>query len=121
MRYLLVATGGGLAALARYSASVAVGVKTFPYATLGVNVSGAFFFGLIITLTMMGRIPRDLGTAATVGFLGAYTTFSTFGWETFVLVKDHRLPTAGLYVTLSVTLAVAAAGLGHVAARGWPR
>lgn len=121
MRYFLVAAAGALAALARYSATVAVGVKSFPYATLAVNVSGAFFFGLIITLTTMGRIPRDLGTAATVGFFGAYTTFSTFGWETFVLIKTDRIPTAALYAALSVTLAVAAAGLGQAAARTWSR
>ena len=121
MRYLLVAVGGGLAALARYSASVAVGVRTFPYATLGVNVTGAFFFGVVITLTTAGRIPKDIGTAATVGFLGAYTTFATFAWEVFVLVRTHRLPEAGTYVALSVTLGVAAAWGGYVVARALAR
>ena len=74
MRYLYVGIAGGLAAMARYSASVAVGVRGFPYATLAVNLTGAFLYGVLVPLVAAGRIPRDLGTAATVGFLGAYTT-----------------------------------------------
>jgi len=117
MRYLLVGLLGALAALARYSATLAVGVRSFPYATLAVNVTGAFLFGVVITLTADGRIPKDLGTAVTVGFLGAYTTFSTFGWETFVLIRSHRINVAASYAGLSVALGVAAAGTGHALAR----
>jgi fluoride exporter len=117
MRYLLVAVGGGLAALARYSATIAVGVRTFPYATLAVNVTGAFFFGVVITLTSAGRIPKDIGTAATVGFLGAYTTFATFAWEVFVLVHTDRVSMAGAYVGLSVGLGVTAGGAGYFLGR----
>ena len=116
MRYVLVAVGGGLAALVRYSASVAVGVRSFPYATLLVNVSGAFLFGVVVTLTARGRIPRDIGIGATVGFLGAYTTFATFGWETYSLIRADRMSTALLYAGLSVLLGVAAAGLGYAVA-----
>ena len=117
MRYAFVAVAGALAALARYSTTVAVGVRGFPYATLGVNVSGAFLFGLVVTLTAAGRIPSDLGLAATVGFLGAYTTFATFAWEVFSLVRTGRLSTAALYVGLSAAFAVAAAGAGYLLGR----
>src|SRR5215469_9257743 len=113
MRYALVALGGALAALARYSTSVAVGLRTFPYATLTVNVTGAFLFGVVATLVSRGRFPRDLGTAATVGFLGAYTTFATFAWETFELVRAGRVSTAGTYVALSVVGGAAVAWAGH--------
>ena len=117
MRYLFVAAAGALAALARYRATVAVGVRAFPYATLGVNVTGAFLFGVVITLTAAGRIPSDIGTAVTVGFLGAYTTFATFAWEVFVLVHTHRALTAAAYVGLSAVLGLAAAGGGYFLAR----
>jgi len=117
VRYLLVGVAGGLAAVARYSASVAVGVRGFPYATLGVNVTGAFLYGVLVPLVAVGRIPRDIGTAATVGFLGAYTTFAGFGWETFSLVRTHRVGTAATYVAASVCLGVAAAAAGWLVAR----
>ena len=117
MRYMLVAVAGALAALVRYSATVAVGVRDFPYATLGVNVTGAFLFGLVVTLTTAGRIPNDVGIAASVGFLGAYTTFATFAWEVFVLIRTDRLSTAAAYVGLSASLGVAAAGAGYLLAR----
>jgi CrcB protein len=117
MRYLLVGIGGGLAAIARYSATVTVGARTFPYATLAVNVTGAFLFGLVVTLTLAGRIPTDIGTAATVGFLGAYTTFATFAWETYSLVRGNRLAVAITYLSASVILGVLAAGGGHLLAR----
>jgi CrcB protein len=121
MRYLLVALAGALAALARYSVTVATGVRGFPYATLAVNVSGACLFGVVVALTVTGRIPSDLGTAATVGFLGAYTTFAGFAWETYSLVRANRVSTAALYVGLSVALGVAAAGGGYVVARAASR
>ena len=67
-----------------------------------------------------GRIPHDVGVAATVGFLGAYTTFATFAWEVFTLIRSHRTSTAAAYVAASVVLAVAAAGAGHLLARTVP-
>ena len=117
MRYVYVGLAGGLAAIARYSASVAVGVRGFPYATLAVNVTGAFLYGVLVPLVASGRISRDLGTALTVGFLGAYTTFATFGWETFSLIRTHRLGVAAIYVVASVCLGVGAAGAGWFLSR----
>jgi fluoride exporter len=120
MRYLLVALGGAVAATVRYSATLATGVRRFPYATLGVNLTGAFLFGLVITLTVAGRIPRDIGTGATVGFLGAYTTFATFAWESYALFRANRITLAVTYVTASVLLGVLAAACGHFLARAVP-
>ena len=117
MRFLYIAVAGPLAALARYSSAVAIGVRMFPYATLDVNVTGAFLCGAVITLTAAGRMPNDLAIAATVGFLGAYTTFATFAWEVFVLVHTHRGSTAVAYVGLSAVLEVVAAGSGYLVAR----
>jgi len=117
MRYLYVGIAGGLAAVVRYSASVAVGVRGFPYATLAVNVTGSFLFGVLVPLVAAGRIQRDIGTAATVGFLGAYTTFATFSWETFSLIRTHRVGVAATYAALSVGLGVAAAGAGWLVSR----
>ena len=116
MRYVFVGVAGGLAAVARYSASVAVGVRGFPYATLLVNVTGAFLYGVLVPLVAAGRIPRDIGTAVTVGFLGAYTTFAAFGWETFSLFRTNRAGVGAIYVAASVGLGVAAAGAGWLLA-----
>ena len=59
------------------------------------------------------RISTTAGIAITVGFLGAYTTFSTFGYETVALVRDDRWSTAVVYVAASMIVGLGAAALGY--------
>ena len=116
MRVVLVAVAGALGALSRYGIGQAVGTMTFPWATLGINVVGCAALGFVLGGPGRDWSP-DVTTAIAAGFLGAFTTFSTFGFETTALVRDGRAAAAALYVVASVGLGLAAAALGWVAGR----
>lgn len=113
MTWLSVALAGALGASLRYAVGVAVGARAFPWATLGINVTGSFLLAFLVTGPLAGRLSTPGGIAVTVGLLGAFTTFSTFGWETVALVQDGRGAAAATYVAGSVLLGLAGAGLGH--------
>lgn len=111
-RVLLVATAGGLGALARWGLSAAlqrVSPAVFPGGTLGVNLIGCFLLGLLSELALE-RTPLGPHARMTllVGFLGAFTTFSTFGYETLAMLREGAALRAALYLGLSVGLGVAA-------------
>ena len=87
MKYLLVMLGGGFGSLARYLAGTAIMSRyggRFPFATLAVNVTGCFLIGLLMTY-FTERLPPSTywRPLLVVGFLGGYTTFSSFEWETY--------------------------------------
>jgi CrcB protein len=113
VRYILVALAGALGAVARYSIGRAVGVTRFPWATLAINLSGSFVLAAVFTTVVHRRVSADLATAISVGFLGAYTTFSTFAWETYDMGRTDRQGAATAYVTVSIVGGIAAAWLGH--------
>ena len=112
MTWLLVGAAGALGALSRYGISLAIGVRPFPISTLLINVTGSFLLGLVLTLGA-ARLPPQVTTAIAVGFLGAYTTYSTFSWELFALGRTDRLAAAAAYLALSVIAGVLAAALGY--------
>lgn len=120
-RYLAVAAGGALGAMLRYylGGSVLSRLPTpLPVATLVINLSGSFIIGFFLTLAAE-KIQLDpyVRLAVAVGFVGAFTTFSTFEYETAKLVEDG-LPLYGfLYVALSVIVGFAAVWSGIFAAR----
>ena len=118
MRIALVGVLGAAGALSRYAIGTAVGVTSFPWATLAINVVGAFLLGVVLVAGPV-RWDEDLVVAVGVGFLGAFTTFSTFGVETHTLLRDERVAAAAAYVVASVVLGVAAAALGWSAGRAW--
>jgi hypothetical protein len=74
----LVAIASAVGALARYAIGRAVGVRSFPWATLGINLTGSFLLGLVLALGVQRDWPDTTTIPLAVGFLGAYTTFSTF-------------------------------------------
>lgn len=113
MTWLYVAAAGVAGTLARYGIGLAIGPRSFPWATLGINVAGSFLIGLVITAGTQGLLSPRTTTALAVGFLGAFTTYSTFAYETFTLGHGDRLLRAALYVGASVVLGVLAAGLGY--------
>jgi CrcB protein len=123
MRILLaIALGGAVGALSRYwVASALYGWlgRGFPIGTLVINVSGSFLMGLLAEL-FINRfpVPVELRSAILVGFLGAYTTFSTFALESFMLIEEASYWKAGFNMLLSVLLCVAAVWLGVLLARG---
>ena len=122
MRGLFVGLAGALGALVRYWIGLAVGPVTFPWPTFVINLTGAFLLGVVLTVGPARHWPLDLSAPIAVGFLGAYTTFSTFAWETSILGRvEHRWVAAGAYVVASVVLGVLAAWAGHLVARALTR
>ena len=117
MRVVLVGLAGAAGALARYGIGLAVGARSFPWATLGINVSGSFVLGVVLALSLERGWSENTTVPIAVGFLGAYTTFSTFSYETFTLARTDRAPAAMLYVAVSVVAGVLAAGAGYVLGR----
>jgi CrcB protein len=121
IRYLLVVIGGGTGALARYVAASAIMTRLggkFPLGTLVINVTGSFLIGFLMTiLTERFKLDPNWRLLLVVGFLGGYTTFSSFEWETYSSVRDGGLWTGMLNVVSSVMLGYVAVTLGSVLAR----
>jgi fluoride exporter len=119
----IVAVGiaGALGALARYGiGGLIVGrtARAFPWETFVVNVTGSFVLGFAFTLlTEQLTTGPWLRTAVTVGFSGAYTTFSTLAFETYRLLEDGALALAAANVFGSVAAGLVAVYLGVVAGR----
>ena len=117
MQTALVAIAGALGAVLRYRLAVAVGVRSFPWATLAVNVVGSFALALVLTGPATNRWSETTTVAVAVGMLGAFTTFSAFGWETWTLLRDGREGVAAAYVAASLAGGLAATALGWTAGR----
>jgi len=117
----LIFAGGGVGSLARYLVGSAVMtrfVTRFPLGTLVVNVSGSFLIGLLMTLLTERFQPHpNWRLVLVVGFLGGYTTFSSFEWETYAAVREGGFWIGLANVVGSVTLGYAAVWLGAVLAR----
>jgi CrcB protein len=120
----MIALGGILGTLCRYWVSrvVHVAPESFPWATFTVNISGAFVLGLLLTLVIERWPPsRYVRPFFAIGFLGAYTTFSTYMVEIDLLVKDGAGDVAALYLVGSLLAGLVAVYLGIVAGRLAPR
>ncbi len=122
MNHLIVlALGGALGALSRYELSLWISNRwnqNFPLPTFIINVSGAFLLGFLNILFMdkMSLSPLwRLGIG--VGFLGAFTTFSTFGFEVFTLIEKGSYATAASYTLLSIFVGFLGVALGVALAR----
>ena len=116
-----IAAAGALGTLGRYSISRwayhALGPH-FAYGTLAVNVVGCFLLGFLMQVGMTSEaIPRTLRLALTTGFLGAFTTFSTFGYETVRYVENGTLGLAAANIGANVAVGLLAAWGGLAAAR----
>jgi CrcB protein len=120
-KYLFIAVGGALGSIARFWVGSMItnrlGTK-FPYGTFVVNITACLIIGF--SLAFMGR-RADLSVAwrflIPVGFIGAYSTFSTFEWETFTRLQTGAFFMAALYVVLSVILGLVAVWCGVLLAR----
>ena len=116
----VIAAGGVLGAACRYGLTrlIATPAGSFPWTILAINVTGSFALGVLVAAIAADDRPLLRPFLAT-GFLGAYTTYSTFAVETDVLVRDGHTPTAAAYAAASLVVGLAAAWAGTaVGSRG---
>jgi len=115
MTLLGVAIAGLVGAPARYVLDAVISQRTrgvFPWGTLVVNVSGSLVLGFLSGLALYHGFPTTAKTVLGTGFLVAYTTFSTFAYETLAVGREESRVAALAYVTGSVVAGVAAAAAG---------
>ena len=121
MTYVYIALFAITGAFARYGQSIVVqGVlgRSFPFATLSINVLGSFLMGFLFFETLERiNVSPELRTGILTGGLGAYTTFSTFSLESLNLIENGEMVKAGLYIGASVVLSIAAAIFGAFLSR----
>jgi fluoride exporter len=120
-KYLFIAIGGALGSIARYVVGSTITNRMgtrFPYGTFVINLTACLMIGFF--LAAAGR-RTEINPAwrflIPIGFVGAYSTFSTFEWETFVRLQTSDFLIAALYVSLSILLGLLAVWLGVVLAR----
>ena len=122
-RFLIVAAGGALGAVARYGVGVwaqrLFPAAQWPWATLTVNVVGGLLMGLLAGWLAFrgGAHSESLRLFAAVGVLGGFTTFSAFSLEAALMIERRQLAMAGGYVAASVVLSIAALFIGLMVAR----
>ncbi len=116
-----IAAGGAFGAIMRFWLSGGIYTwlgRDFPYGTLGVNVIGSFFIGITyILLTERLTFGSEIRSFIMIGFLGAFTTFSTFSLETLLLLQEDFLVKAAANVLANVLLCIFATWGGIILAR----
>ena len=123
-KYLLIALGGALGSIARYWVGSAVtsrlGVR-FPWGTLVINLTACVVIGFAMTfLGKRAGMSPALFYLVPVGFVGAYSTFSTYEWESLSLLRAGTFPMAALYAVGSLILGLGAVWCGMLAAEWMP-
>ncbi len=117
---VLISTGAIWGALSRYFLTIALAKwlgTRFPYGTFFINLSGTLLMGFVTTLTLQKVISPNLQLLLATGFLGSYTTFSTYALDTAYLARSRRHRTALLYWAGSAVIGGASLELGIGLAR----
>lgn len=121
MHLLYIGIFGGLGCVLRYLASSWVYQwlgRDFPYGTLLVNVVGSFLLAMLLTFGIRGTLlSQEVRLGLAVGFMGGFTTFSTFSYETLRFLEDGNLWQAGMNVCLNIVLCLLFSLIGVVVAR----
>jgi CrcB protein len=115
LKYVAVGMGGFLGAMARYALGSYIGSRygvRFPLGTFIINVSGSFLLGLILALLARTTASAYWRYLIPIGFIGAYTTFSTFEYETLRAIQDGQVMTGLLNVGLSLVVGFIAVWAG---------
>jgi len=119
MTSLLIAIGGALGALARYGVNTVIVNATggrFPWATLAVNVTGSFLLGVVLRAFEGTPNFNAWRALLAIGFCGAYTTFSTFSYESVRLMQERQWLAAGTNMLGNVLLCLLAVMAGFAVA-----
>jgi fluoride exporter len=124
LKYVMVGAGGCLGSILRFWLGNYIGSRMgtrFPYGTFVINVTGSFLIGLVFALlTAKSNWSPNWRYLIPIGFIGGYTTFSSFEFETLRAVQDGQIGTGILYVGLSVVLGFVAVWGGLLAGRAIP-
>jgi CrcB protein len=113
MNYLIVGVGGAAGSLTRYGLGKYIMARTrnsFPWGTFFINLSGAILLGIVSSLA----ISHSLLLLLADGFLGAYTTFSTFMYEGFSLFHGNKKRNAAIYIVVSLLLGLLGYNFGQL-------
>ena len=120
-KYLFIAAGGALGSIARFwvGSTVAGRMGTrFPYGTFVINLSACIILGFfLVFLDRRNALNPAWRFLVPVGFVGAYSTFSTFEWETFANLQTGAFLLAGFYVVISIVLGLAGVWCGVLIAK----
>ncbi len=119
---IAISLGAIAGALSRYYLTLWFAQRfgsSFPYGTFFINLSGCFVMGFFVTLSLerVTMIPPDIRLMVTTGFLGAYTTFSTYGLESLTLLRAAHFPAASIYWAGSAILGIISVQLGVILAK----
>ena len=120
LKYVVVGIGGFAGAIARYALGAYIGGRfgvRFPLGTFIINMSGSFLIGLILALFDRTTASAYWRYLIPIGFIGAYTTFSTFEYETLRAIQDGQLMTGLLNVVLSLVIGFIAVWAGAAIGR----
>ena len=113
-QFLLVGLGGALGSMARYGVALLIPSRSFPYATLAVNIAGCFIIGLVLAMSIKDEsFLQHWKLFLAAGICGGFTTFSAFSLENMEMLQNGRLWLAIIYVFLSIVLGIAASFLGY--------
>ena len=123
-KYVLIAIGGALGSIARYwvgsTVSGRLGSK-FPYGTFVINLTACVIIGFVLTyLSRRADVNASWRFLIPVGFIGAYSTFSSYEWETLSTIRAGAFALAALYAVGSLLIGLAATWLGTVLAEAIP-
>jgi len=116
MQYLYVVIGGGLGAVSRYFIQEVLGKSdghNFPLSTFLINIAGCLLIGILAAFSVKMKWPELMTLLVFTGFLGGFTTFSSFSLEFLQLMRNNHLSTAFLYVGLSNIVGIGLCILGY--------
>ncbi|EMG27476.1 camphor resistance protein CrcB [Listeria fleischmannii 1991] len=120
MYFLYVGIFSALGGMTRYGVGLLLTGYTFPVATLVVNLVGCFLLAVVTQVVAANpKVPKELVAGMGTGFVGAFTTFSSFSVENIELLQAGQIGVAGLYIGISLIGGLAFAKLGYIFSAKW--